>query len=430
MRAHGLAGLTAVWMALLAGEATSAGQQGTVFRAASDTVSSDVIVRDRQGRFVPDLTAGEFRIFEDGVEQRLTNFYTVVGGRATSHLASAAPAAPATGGLILPRSRPQDASGRIFIIFIDDLHLMAADTPMVRRLLEQVRDTLIHPTDLVGFVSSGPSSIQINPAYDYQHRRFNEAIGKVVGAAPSVADLLDWANDTTKLSELRFRVHTAFSAAYRILEQAANITNRRKAFVYVSSGFHFSPFEEERLKIAQERYAGGLPNDTNGNGRVDADEEEQRAPHELLRDEGIRSGRLFTDAELTLEIAELIRAANRANTTFYTVDPRGLVGQVDASVRTQLSIGEWRDFVGTQHSSLMALAEGTGGFCVCNDNRFAEGLQRIDNETSDYYILAYNSNNPDPKKLRRTVRIEVTRPGLGDLIYRPEYTLPPAPRGR
>ncbi len=76
----------------------------------------------------------------------------------------------------------------------------------------------------------------------------------------------------------------------------------------------------------------------------------------------------------------------------------------------------------------MAMAEGTGGFCVCNTNNFTEGLQRIDNETSDYYILGYNSNNPDPKKVRRSVRIEITRPGLGDVIYRPEYTLPPPDR--
>jgi hypothetical protein len=57
-------------------------------------------------------------------------------------------------------------------------------------------------------------------------------------------------------------------------------------------------------------------------------------------------------------------------------------------------------------------------------------LQRIDNETSDYYILGYNSNNPDPKKIRRSIRVEVTRQGIGEVIYRPEYMLPPPPRSR
>ncbi len=296
----GLWGVPALMATVLSGQSAQPGPQGTVFRAASHTVSSDVIVRDRQGRFVPDLTVNDFKVFEDGVEQRLTNFYTVVGGRATSQLVAAglSPAA-SPGGLILPRSRQADASGRIFIIFIDDLHLMATDTPRVRLLLKQVRDTLIHANDLVGFVSSGPSSIQIDPGYDYEHRRFNEAISKVVGAAPSVSDLLERGSNPSGLSDLRFAVHVAFSAAYRILEQAARITNRRKAFIYVSSGFHFNPFEEERLKIAQERYGGSLTQDANGNGTIDVDEEDHRLPHERLRDDAARTGTVFTEAALT-----------------------------------------------------------------------------------------------------------------------------------
>ncbi len=413
----------------LSGQAPAPGQQGTVFRAASNTVSSDIIVKDRNGRFVPDLKVTEFKVFEDGVEQRITNFYTVVGGRATSQLVAAAPSITTnTGGLILPRSRPPDTSGRIFIVYIDDLHLTARDTPRVRNVLEQVRDTLIHPNDLVGFVSSGPSSIEINPSYDFQHRRFNEAISKVIGSAPSLAEMLDSLDNPTGISGLRFNVHVAFSAAYRILEQAARITNRRKAFIYVSSGFHFNPFKDERLKIAEQRYSGGLSKDSNGDGEVDEEEEQQRLPHESLTDTAATAGTHFAEADLTQEVAELIRYANRANTTFYTVDPRGLVVHDDISINRTLSAAEWRDFIGTQHSALMAIAENTGGFCICNDNDFKKGLQRIDNETSDYYILGYNSNNPDPKKIRRSIRIEITRPGLGEVIYRPDYTLPPPPR--
>jgi VWFA-related protein len=414
---------------ILFGQSPTPGQQGTVFRAASNLVSSDIIVRDSQGRFVSDLKVGEFKVFEDGVEQRITNFYTVVGGRATSQLMATAPGITTNPGLILPRSRPPDTSGRIFIIFIDDLHLFARDTPRVRNVLEQLRDTLIHQNDLVGFVSSGPSSIEINPAYDYQHRRFNEALSKVIGSAPSLAEMLDSLDNPSGISGLRFNVHVAFSAAYRILDQAARITNRRKAFIYVSSGFNFNPFKDERLKIAIERYSGGLSKDSNGDGEVDDEEEQQRLPHESLTDDAARAGTLFAEADLTQEVAELIRAANRANTTFYTVDPRGLVSYDDISINRQLPINEWRDFIGTQHSALMALGENTGGFCVCNDNDFKKAFQRIDNETSDYYILGYNSNNPDPKKVRRSIRIEVNRPNL-TMVYRPEYTLPPPPRSR
>jgi VWFA-related protein len=415
--------------AILSGEEQTT-SQGTVFRAASNTVTSDVIVRDREGRFIPDLAVDDVKVFEDGVEQRITNFYTVVGGRAISRLVSAPVDAPTSPGLILPRSRPPDTSGRIFMIFIDDFHLYPRDTSRVRDVLKQVRDTLIHENDLVGFVSSGPSSIEINPTYDYGHRRFNEAISKVIGHAQQLADTLTSLDNAQGPAGLRWQNHVAFSTAYRILDQFSRITNRRKAFIYVSSGYDFDPFKDERLKIAQERYSAGLTKDTNGDGEIDDEEEDVRLPHESLTDDAARAVQLFAEADLVSEMAELIRTANRSNTTFYTIDPRGLVVHDDISINRNLPYNEWRAHISSQHSSLRAISENTGGFCICDNNDFKTGLQRIDNEMSDYYIIGYNSNNPDPSRMRRSIRIEINRPNVGDLIYRPEYTLPPPPQRR
>jgi hypothetical protein len=56
-------------------------------------------------------------------------------------------------------------------------------------------------------------------------------------------------------------------------------------------------------------------------------------------------------------------------------------------------------------------------------------LQRIDAETSDYYMLGYNSTNPDPLRVRRRVKIDVLRPGDYDLFYAEEYTLDRTKRG-
>jgi hypothetical protein len=76
--------------------------------------------------------------------------------------------------------------------------------------------------------------------------------------------------------------------------------------------------------------------------------------------------------------------------------------------------------------SLRVLAEETGGIAVVNQNDFDKMLKRIDNETSDYYVLGYYSSNPDP--LRRTRRIEVrtTRPNI-NVRARETYSLRPAP---
>lgn len=71
------------------------------------------------------------------------------------------------------------------------------------------------------------------------------------------------------------------------------------------------------------------------------------------------------------------------------------------------------------------LAEQTGGFAVVNMNDFDKGLKRIDNETSDYYVLGYYSSNPDPLKRTRKLDVKVpSRDGL-DLTYRTSYSLRP-----
>jgi hypothetical protein len=66
-------------------------------------------------------------------------------------------------GLLLPPLRPPaDASGRVFLIFVDDLHFEPHDTSRVRALLKQIRRELVHPGDLLGIVSTGYSSIAVD----------------------------------------------------------------------------------------------------------------------------------------------------------------------------------------------------------------------------------------------------------------------------
>jgi VWFA-related protein len=394
-------------------------QQTPTFRATANYFSTDVIVRDRKGQFVPNLRQDEFRVFEDGVEQKIINFQAFIGGRAFGTVSAAPP--PITEGVILPTARPPtDTSGRIFIIFIDDMHLQALDTPMVRDVLKQIRDTLVHDGDLIGIVSSGYSSIAIDLTYDYGHRRFTEAINKVMGSGMSPEEIISTPEGAEGVAQLRYNINVAFSTAYGILEQAAKVTDRRKSFIYVSNGYDLNPFQDSRYKLEQERYGLGSGGSSNsgesGSGSESGSENTSRQD-----DNPFRSSRLqFAEADLISQIAELVRAAQRANVTFYTVDPRGL--SAGPGIETRLSMEEWRRFVDTSVSSLLVLANETGGFCICNTNDFKRGLRRIDDETSDYYIIGYNSTNPDPLKVVRRVKIEAARPEL-DLRYRDVYTL-------
>lgn len=402
----------------------TAGQQS--FRATIDFVSTDVIVR-RDGAFVPDLRASDFRVYEDDVPQPVTMFETWIGGRSTGNLVSTGGRAEAIEGLVLPTRRaPGPAAGRLILVLIDDLHIQPSATPAVRDLLRKVRDTLIREHDLVGFVSSGRSSVAMDPAYDYDHRRFNEAIGRTMGSADSPGEIIAGAagEGAEGPAGLRYNAHVAFKTALETIDRMAPVTDRRKVLVLVSNGYNFDPFAEARLQKIKDSYADAeyFTGGVNPDDETSVTEYKER---ESLREAEYNKRTQFSFADLTNELAQVERAAQRANVTFYPIDPRGMIPYSDARSAVQINYNDWRDHFRTQTNSLRALADGTGGFCVCGINDMQGALRRIDAETSDFYRIGYASTNRDQTKVRRRIRIEVDRSGLDPLIYRREYTLRP-----
>ena len=125
------------------------------------------------------------------------------------------------------------------------------------------------------------------------------------------------------------------------------------------------------------------------------------------------------------ELAELTRAANRANVTMYTIDPRGLVGGPDLDEKVDPV--EYQDHVRKTQDSLRVIAEETGGTAVVNQNDFDKALKRIDAETSDYYVVGYYSSNPDPTKRHRRIEVKVSRKGV-NVWSRNAYSLKPVPK--
>jgi VWFA-related protein len=382
--------------------------QGTqpTFRVNIDLVTMDAIVRNGQDQFVADLTKNDFTVLEDGIPQDVTSFTLVHGGRVHNLLVPPPP--PTEEGIILPPSRPRsDTTGRIFLIIVDDLHLDFRNTGRIRNLFQKISRNLIHEGDMFAIVSTGPSSLAIDPTYD--RKVLDEAIKKITGNALRPSDVIQGPESSEGPSEVRYRAHVAFSTAYDMLRQLERITNRRKAVVWVSNGYDFNPFEQARL--GEDPVFGGRFGQTREEG-----EQMQRQ---------FNQGQQFADADLTRELAEVTRTANRANATLYTIDPRGLVAGADLD--EQLDPVEYGQHIRKTQDSLRVLAEETGGIAVVNQNDFDKALKRIDAETSDYYVLGYYSSNPDPLKRTRKVEVKVTRPGL-NVISRTSYTLrQPAP---
>jgi VWFA-related protein len=371
------------------------------FRVNIDLVTMDAIVRNSQDQFVADLTKDDFQILEDGVAQDVTSFTLVHGGRVHNLLSPPPP--PAQEGVILPPSRPRnDSTGRIFLIIVDDLHLDFRNTGRIRDLFKRVSRDLIHEGDMFSIVSTGPSSLAVDPTYD--RKILDESIKKITGNGLKPSDIIQGAESSQGPSEVRYRAHVSFSTAFDMLRQLEKITNRRKAVVWVSNGYDFNPFAESRM--GEDPVFGGRF----GQSREEGQQINQQ----------YNQGTQFADADLARELAEVTRTANRANATLYTIDPRGLVAGADLD--EQMDPMEYATHVRKTQDSLRVLAEETGGMAVVNQNDFTKALKRIDAETSDYYVLGYYSSNPDPLKRTRKVEVKVTKPDL-NVISRTSYTL-------
>jgi VWFA-related protein len=400
----------------------AAQEQKPTFRVAVDLVTNDVVVRDDRGNFVPDLKKDEFEIFEDGVKQDVIQMTVVTGGRVTNVLAPPPPPPPE--GIILPPSRPRtDTSGRIFLFFVDDLHLQFHNTGRIRDLFKRISKELVHEGDMFGIVSSGPSSIAIDMTYD--KNRLEEAIKKMTGSELKPTDIINGPSGAEGPSEVRYRAHVAFSTVYDLLTNLEQVHNRRKALVYVSDGYDFNPFQDARLGLMDSNSPFAQNDIARSQNQMRSNNEDGSNPNSDPLTSHQKQNEVFADADLARELGELTRQANRANVTVYTIDPRGLVGMGD--IDEQVDPQQWNEYVRKSQDSLRVIAEETGGIAVVNQNDFSKALKRIDAETSDYYVLGYYSKNPDATKRRRVIDVKVTRKSA-QVWFRKEYVLKPNPK--
>src|SRR4029453_16551584 len=97
------------------------------------------------------------------------------------------------------------------------------------------------------------------------------------------------------------------------------------------------------------------------------------------------------------ETREAIAAAARGNVSFFSVDPRGLVGMTSEAIELNASTNASLGFdakglladMYLQQDSLRTLAAETGGYAAVNSNNLSTALNRIVRANSTYYVLGY-----------------------------------------
>jgi hypothetical protein len=93
----------------------------------------------------------------------------------------------------------------------------------------------------------------------------------------------------------------------------------------------------------------------------------------------------------------IMQAANRANTSFYPIDPRGFTSMTGMLDR--------------RATSLRTMADATDGLAVVNSIDLEAGLQRIARDLSSYYLLGYYSPAKGDGRFHR-ITVRVKRAGV------------------
>lgn len=387
----------------------------------------DVVVRDRRGEPVRDLTEADFEVVEDGVPQAVTSFNPVfdadratAAARASAPASTASPSAtPAVGGPAAINPGPP-----VIALVFDRL------TPEARRLATQAARAY------VGDDAEAPAYIGV--------------FGIDLAMTPYVPFTRNGHVLRKTLDELARRGSASFNNAEQAEQRAA--ANQQAAGAAAAAA------------AAQ---AGAGAGNSGGTAAGDAQLAQMQAQmitdfEVMARDQqgysttnglfavikglrplpGRKSLVLFSEGLAIPPAVQrlflgVIDAANRSNVSIYTMDAAGLRAeseqaairdQVNAAAGTAINTG-YADGGGSEplsrmleknedvlrqdaHTGLGALAQQTGGLLIENSNNLRAGFDRIENDLRNYYLLGYTPTNETFDGKFRTIDVRVKRSGV------------------
>jgi hypothetical protein len=127
---------------------------------------------------------------------------------------------------------------------------------------------------------------------------------------------------------------------------------------------------------------------------------------------------------------DLLTQARRANVAFHTVDVGGLRTGMPQPSESPASIagitGFHQAYYQTSTSrmqTLQELAENTDGRAVVNTNDLADGVRKISDDLSAFYLLGYYSSNTAADGRYRRIEVKMKTPGV-KVSARPGYLAP------
>ena len=341
-----------------------------VFRSEINFIRVDTIVTDDDGNHVADLDVSDFEVYEDGELQTVETFDRVEIGAVPE------PGARPPTQLSNRNDDEREAARsdvRVFVIFFDDYHVRFENGQRAARQLTTFLENSLRPADLVAVMY--PLTPVSELRFTRNHRsvisQVEDFFGRKYDYEPrNMFEQQYWQYPVETIELVRNQV--SLSALNGLMVRLGGLREGRKSVLLVSEGYtNYVP-----------------PQLRNQDGQYNPYRFDPNAAESTYE----QTHQLFTDAGVVLRLRELFQAANRFNTSIYSLDPRGLaVGEYDLS-QPDIAYRTNRRVLRTTQDTLHVLSEQTDGRAIVNRNDLVPGLRQMMRDSSAYYLLGYTSS--------------------------------------
>jgi VWFA-related protein len=428
------------------------------FRAGTNFVHVDVYPT-ANGTTVPDLTAADFEVLEDGVPQKIETFEHVNIQGLTPAEAKAEPTSTREAA-----SMAETTKGRLFVIFLDKYHVNLVGSHDIRKPLVDFLNRLLGPDDMFAVMTPDMSAMDVSFArrtgtIEENLRRFwfwGQRDDSVLQDDPTERKYQECFGESRMLptasNEImqRLRERKLIDALTDLTMHLRGVRDGRKAVIAVTSGWLLFRENKELNTDPATGMPKPIPVPRTGittDGRISTDT--SVADVGYSKSDCARLRYWLSTLDDRQAMYDLFDLANRSNVTFYPINPIGLEasnngaiageyngtgpggapipadlnppkGEKDATAPRQATPFS---LVEARSENLRELAASTDGIAVVDSNDLDRGMTRIAADLSSYYLLGYASTNARLDGKFRKITVRVKRAGV-DVRARRGYRAP------
>ena len=412
--------------------------QDDVIRVRSNEVRLDIVVKDKKGRPVKDLSADDFEVLEDGITQKIASFRFVSRPTLREGNETPAPAERNVGSQPTAAGDPPNRTTPGIIALVFDRLSPEARALAKKAGIAYVREGMANG-DFTGVFRIDLSLNTVQPFTD-NSELVQAAIDNAIDTVGSTyASSAQRTRDLADRSSVLDRQIDSSSAAAASAGASGDGGGAAAAGQAAGQAAAAQKLVEMESSILQQFEA--LERDQQGFATVNG----LLAVINPMRNLPGRKTIIFFSEGIALptsvqtKFPAVISAANRANVSIYTIDAAGLrtesgtvesareLNSIVAQRLGQQGRGSDRGSSGPYmkslerneellrfdpRSGLGQLADQTGGFLIHDTNDLTNGVRRINDDMHGYYMVTYVPKNEDYNGKFRQINVKLTKPSL------------------